>query len=82
MGDMTGVVIGMILEQSLMLGGLGYTFAFAIAELTFQYWPRRVVVGFPELAGVAVLVAGITLISSLAGVRRALKIPPTLVLAG
>jgi len=40
------------------------------------------VVGFSELAGVAVLVTVITLISSLAGIYRALKIPPTLVLAG
>lgn len=82
MGAKTGVVVGLILEQSMMLGGLGYVFAFAIAELSFQYWPRRVVVGFPELAGVAVFVAAITLISSLAGIYRALKIPPTLVLAG
>jgi putative ABC transport system permease protein len=82
MGAKTGVVVGLILEQSLMLGGLGYLFAFGIAELTFQYWPRRVVVGFPEFAGVAILVGVITLVSSLAGVRRALKIPPTLVLAG
>lgn len=82
MGAKTGVVVGLILEQSLMLGGLGYVFAFGIAELTFRYWPRRVVVGFPELAGVAVLVAAITLLASLAGIHRALKIPPTLVLAG
>lgn len=82
MGARTGVVVGLILEQSLMLGGLGYLFAFGIAELTFRYWPRRVVVGPSELAGVAVLVAVITLLSSLAGIHRALKIPPTLVLAG
>jgi putative ABC transport system permease protein len=82
MGARTGVVVGLILEQSMMLGGLGYLFAFGIAELTFQYWPRRVVVGFPEFAGVAVLVTVITLVSSLAGIRRALRIPPTLVLAG
>lgn len=82
MGAKMGVVVGLILEQSLMLGGLGYLFAFGIAELTFQYWPRRVVVGFPEFAGVAILVGVITLVSSLAGVCRALRIPPTLVLAG
>lgn len=82
MGARTGVVVGLILEQSLMLGGLGYLFAFGIAELTFRYWPRRVVVGPSELAGVAVLVAVITLLSSLAGIHRALKIQPTLVLAG
>lgn len=82
MGAKTGVVVGLILEQSMMLGGLGYAFAFVIAQLSFQFWPRRVVVGFSELAGVAVLVTVITLISSLAGIHRALKIPPTLVLAG
>lgn len=82
MGAKTGVVVGLILQQSLMLGGLGYVFAFGLAELTFRYWPRRVVVGFPEYAGVAILVAAITLVSSLAGIHRALKIPPTLVLAG
>ena len=82
MGAKTGVVVGLILEQSMMLGGLGYIFAVIIAELSFPFWPRRVVVGFPELAGVGAFVAAITLVSSLAGIQRALKIPPTLVLAG
>lgn len=82
MGAKTGVVVQLILQQSMMLGALGYAFALVIAEVSFQYWPRRVVLGFSELAGVGLFVAAVTVVASWAGIHRALKIPPTLVLAG
>lgn len=82
MGARTRVVVAMILQQSILLGAIGYGMAVAIGGLVFEYFPRRVLVGPVELGGLAVLVAGISVIASVAGIVRALRIPPTLVLAG
>lgn len=82
MGARTRVVVGMILQQSLLLGAIGYTMAVVIGSVAFQHFPRRVVVGAEELVGLAVLVTVISVLASVAGIVRALRIPPTLVLAG
>lgn len=82
MGARTRVVVGMILQQSLLLGAIGYTMAVLIGSVAFQHFPRRVVVGAEELVGLAVLVTVISVLASVAGIVRALRIPPTLVLAG
>jgi putative ABC transport system permease protein len=82
MGARTRVVVGMILQQSLLLGAIGYGMAVAIGSVAFEHFPRRVVVGAPELLGLAALVTVISILASAAGVVRALRIPPTLVLAG
>lgn len=82
MGGRTRVIVSMILQQSLMLGGIGYAVALAIGYLTFDYFPRRVVITPVELGGVFALVFVISVVASLAGIVRALRIPPTLVLAG
>ena len=82
MGARTRVVVGMILQQSLLLGAIGYGMAVAIGSVAFEHFPRRVVVGPAELGGLAVLVAVISVLASIAGILRALRIPPTLVLAG
>ncbi len=82
MGARTRVVVGMILQQSLLLGAIGYAMAVAIGRVAFEHFPRRVVVGPAELGGLAVLVAVISVMASVAGILRALRIPPTLVLAG
>lgn len=82
MGARTHVVVGMILQQSLLLGAIGYGMAVAIGSVAFEQFPRRVVVGPTELLGLAVLVTVISVLASAAGIVRALRIPPTLVLAG
>ncbi len=82
MGAKLSVIVGMIVQQSLLLGLLGYAVALGIAEVAFPYFPRRVVVGPAEYAGVLVLVLVIGLLASAAAVRRALSIPATTILAG
>lgn len=72
----------MILQQSLLLGAIGYGMAVAIGSVAFDHFPRRVVVTPVELAGLAGLVVVISVLASFAGIVRALRIPPTLVLAG
>lgn len=81
MGARTRVIVWMILQQSLLLGGIGYGVAVGIGQVAFEHFPRRVLVGPVELGGLAVLVALISVLASTAGIVRALRIPPTLVLA-
>lgn len=82
MGGRTRVVVGLILQQSVLLGGIGYAMALAIGSVVFDHFPRRVVITTTELLGLAALILAICVVASLAGIVRALRIPPTLVLAG
>lgn len=82
MGAPLAMVVGMIVQQSLLLSTLAYAVALAISQVAFPHFPRRVVVGPEEMAGVFVLAIVIALLASLAAIRRALRIPPTTVLAG
>ncbi len=81
LGGRTRVIVGMILQQALLLGAIGYGMAVAIGSVAFQHFPRRVVVTPTELAGLAALVVLISVVASVAGIVRALRVPPTLVLA-
>lgn len=82
MGARLGLIVSMIVQQSLALSLLAYGVALAVAQLAFPYFPRRVIVGTQELIGVLVLAIVIALVASLAAVRRALGIPSTTILAG
>ncbi len=82
MGGRSRVVVGMILQQSLMLGGIGYAMALTVGYFAFPHFPRRVVITSSELAGLLALVVVVSVVASLAGIVRALRIPPTIVLAG
>lgn len=82
MGGRTRVIVSMILQQSLMLGAIGYAVALAVGSLAFDHFPRRVVITGTELGGLLALVVLVSVLASLAGIVRALRIPPTIVLAG
>jgi putative ABC transport system permease protein len=82
MGARARVVVGMIVQQSLMLGLLAYGFAVLVSQFAFAHFPRRVVVGPQEYVGVFVLTLAIGLLASLAAVRRAFNISPMTILAG
>ena len=66
----------------MLLGAIGYVLAIVVGQLAFPYFPRRVVVATEDVVGLAALVLAMSLVASAAGVVRALRIPPTLVLAG
>jgi putative ABC transport system permease protein len=68
MGTRTWTLVGMILQQAVLLWAVGYTVALVLAALTFDLFPRRVVLTAGEIGMVA-------------GVVRALRIPANLVLA-
>ncbi len=82
MGARLSLIVKMIVQQSLLLSLLSYGFALLVSQIAFPYFPRRVLVGPDELLGVLALSIAIALLSSMAAVRRALRIPPTTILAG
>jgi putative ABC transport system permease protein len=76
------VILGMILQQALLLGGLGYLVAYAVGTRLFPKFPRRVVLTNEDLIQLAVVVLVISVLSSLLGIWKALKVEPNSVLMG
>jgi putative ABC transport system permease protein len=74
------VILGMILQQSLLLGGLGYVVAYTVGTQLFPKFPRRVVLTNEDLIQLAIVVFVISVLSSLMGIWKALKVEPNDVL--
>jgi putative ABC transport system permease protein len=81
LGARTRVVLSLILTQSLALGALGYGFACALSVVAFPHFPRRVSATVVEYAGVAAIVLAVSLLASLAGIAKALRVPAQSILA-
>jgi putative ABC transport system permease protein len=74
MGAPGGRIAGMVLQQALLMGLLGYALAVALGTQVFPYFPRRVILGPGLVAAVGLLVLGLSTASSLLGVRYALRV--------
>ena len=73
---------GLILQESLALGLLGYGFGAALINLTYDYFPRRVaIIAFDQsmLFGIVIVIC---VLASVIGIRRALSIDPTTAMGG
>ncbi len=81
MGARNGVILGLILQQALLLGGLGYVTAYYIGQWVFPVFPRRVVIVPGDLWMLAAVVAGISILASVLGIIKALRVEPNEVLA-
>jgi putative ABC transport system permease protein len=81
-GASNGVILGMILRQSLVLGATGYAMAYGLGLKVFPQFPRRVILVREDLMELALMVLAISLASSLLGIARALKVEPHEALAG
>lgn len=76
------IILGLILQQSLLLGGLGYLVAYAVGTQLFPKFPRRVVLTNEDLIQLAIVVLVISVLSSLLGIWKAMKVEPNSVLMG
>lgn len=81
MGARNRVIVGLILQQSLILGALGYVIAFVIGRWLFPLFPRRVLLAPQDLWALAAIVIGISVLSSLLGIWKALSVEPNNVLS-
>ncbi len=81
-GAQNRVIIGMILQQSLLMGVIAYAMGYLLILLTYEKFPRRVVLEAFDLQGLFVIVIAICTISSFVGIRKALKVEPAEALGG
>ncbi len=82
MGADNWVIVRLILEQSLVITVTAFVFAYGLVELTYEHFPRTLVL-LPSdtLITFAVIFAG-GLLASLLGIVQALRTPPSLALGG
>jgi putative ABC transport system permease protein len=75
-GARNSVILGLILQQAVLLGLLGYIFAFFAGKWVFPLFPRRVVITQEDLLSLALIVLGISVLSSVLGIWKAMRVEP------
>lgn len=81
MGARNGVILGLIMQQALVLGILAYGVAYAVGHWIFPYFPRKVVLVGGDLWLLSGIVILVSILSSLFGIVKALYVEPNEVLA-
>ena len=75
-------IAGLILQEALTLGLLGYATGALLISLTYSYFPRRVVVTVFDQAVLLAIVVLICVVASLVGIWKALRVDPATALGG
>lgn len=81
MGARNGMIIGLILQQALLLGALGFGIAWFLGGWVFPRFPRRVLITPADLWGLALVVLLISVCASLLGIWKAMRVEPNKVLS-
>lgn len=81
MGARNSVVIGLILQQALLLGAIGFGVAYVAGQWVFPMFPRRVLIVPTDLWLLGGIVVVISVLASLMGIWRAMKVQPNEVIA-
>ena len=81
LGARMTVILGMILEEALLLGGIAYVLAVTIGNFAFELFPRRVVIENEHRLALLGVVIAISIASSAIGMKKALAADPNEVLA-
>jgi putative ABC transport system permease protein len=81
MGARNGIIFGLILQQALLLGAIGYGIAYAVGLGVFPRFPRRVLIVAADLHMLAGVVVGISVLASALGIWRAMQVQPSEVLS-
>jgi putative ABC transport system permease protein len=76
------VIMGLILQQAVILGALGYGVAYLLGQKVYPYFPRRVILTNEDLLVLAGVVLGISVLASLLGIWKALRVQPNVALLG
>jgi len=75
-GSSNFMILKMILQQAFILGFSGYIIAYFMGQKIFPKFPRRVILSKNDLIQLAVIVFFISIISSVLGIWKALKVKP------
>ncbi|MBL9136001.1 MAG: ABC transporter permease [Verrucomicrobiales bacterium] len=81
-GARNGVIVGLILQQALLMGALGYGLAWWLGQYAFPRFPRLVIIEAPDLLMLGGIVLAISVLASLLGIAKAMRVEPNKVLAG
>jgi len=81
MGARRRVIMGLILQQALLLGACGYGIAYYIGHWLYPLFPRRVMITTSDLWALAGMVLAISVLASLLGIWKAMRVEPNKVLA-
>ena len=81
-GARNRVILAMILQQALLLGTMGYGLAYVLGQQFFSKFPRRVILLREDLLLLALVVGVISVLSSLLGIWKALRVNPNEALSG
>ena len=76
------VILSLILQQAIALGGIGYGIAYLVGQKLFPYFPRHVVLADQDLLQLAAIVLGISVLSSFLGIWKAMRVTPNEALMG
>jgi putative ABC transport system permease protein len=75
-------IVGLIVQQALILGGSGWAIGLVLILTVKDYFPRRVVLEPFNAMVLAGIIAAVCLLSSALGVRAAMKVDPATALGG
>lgn len=75
-------ILGLILQQAVVMGALGYVIAYGLGLLLFPYFPRRVLLTNDDLLQLCLMVLGISVVASFLGIWKALRVEPNVALMG
>ncbi len=75
-GAPNSVILGMILQQALLLGGIGFGIAYLLGQRVFPLFPRRVIITDGDVLQLALIVFGISVASSILGIWKAMRVSP------
>ena len=74
-------ILGLIMQEALFIGVLGYGIAYVIGQKLFPNFPRRVILTTPDLIQLGVIVIVISVLASLLGIWKAMHVSPNEALA-
>ncbi|MEQ1638782.1 MAG: ABC transporter permease [Methylococcales bacterium] len=80
-GARNRVIVGLIMQQALLMGAFGYVLGWWMGQYIFPYFPRRVMLESPDLVKLAFITLLISMLASLLGIWKALRVEPNTVLA-
>ena len=75
-GAPNSVILGLILQQALVLGALGFGIAYLFGQRVFPMFPRRVILTNDDLLRLALIVLVISVASSVLGIWKAMRVSP------
>ncbi len=80
-GARNSVIVGLILQQALLMGTLGYGLAWWLGQFAFPRFPRLVRIESYDLAVLGGIVVVISFLASMLGIWKAMRVEPNKVLS-